>query len=177
MSNFPSRRLLSGRRLALLAGVAGLGAVVAFSGQDLGLNDFGMSHFGFSPNLNSFTASAYAQTSQRPAGFADIVEKVKPSVMSVRVKMGAQAQSSGLTNEEDPFGQNSPFQDFFRRFGRPDGNNTPGPRSSRPASATGCWRSAIRSASEAPSLPASCRRAAATSAPAPMTTSSRSTHR
>src|SRR5712675_2358582 len=132
MSNFPSRRLLSGRRLALLAGVAGLGAVVAFSGQDLGLNDFGMSHFGFSPNLNSFTASAYAQTSQRPAGFADIVEKVKPSVMSVRVKMGAQAQSSGLTNEEDPFGQNSPFQDFFRRFGRPDGNNTPGPRGQAP---------------------------------------------
>src|SRR5712675_2143737 len=132
MSNFPSRRLLSGRRLGLLAGVASLGAVVAFSGQDLGLNDFGMSHFGFSPNLNSFTASAHAQTSQRPAGFADIVEKVKPSVMSVRVKMGAQAQSSGLTNEEDPFGQNSPFQDFFRRFGRPDGNNTPGPRGQVP---------------------------------------------
>src|SRR3981189_408439 len=132
MSNFPSRRLLSVRRLALVGGVAGLGAVVAFSGQDLGLNDFGMSHFGFSPNLNSFTASAHAQTSQRPAGFADIVEKVKPSVMSVRVKMGAQAQSSGLTNEEDPFGQNSPFQDFFRRFGRPDGNNTPGPRGQAP---------------------------------------------
>jgi len=90
----PPSRLLSGRRLALLAGVAGLGAVVAFSGQDLGLNDFGMSHFGFSPNLNSFTASAYAQTSQRPAGFADIVEKVKPSVISVRVKMGAQPQPS-----------------------------------------------------------------------------------
>jgi serine protease Do len=128
----PSRRLLSGRRLALLAGVAGLGAVVAFSGQDLGLNDFGMSHFGFSPNLNSFTASAYAQTSQRPAGFADIVEKVKPSVMSVRVKMGAQAQSSGLSNEEDPFGPNSPFRDFFRRFGRPDGNNMPGLRDQSP---------------------------------------------
>src|SRR5712675_162069 len=132
MSNFPSRRLLSGRRLGLLAGVASLGAVVAFSGQDLGLNDFGMSHFGFSPNLNSFTTSAHAQTSQRPAGFADIVEKVKPSVISVRVKMGAQAQSSGLTNEEDPFGPNSPFRDFFRRFGRPDGNNAPGPRGQAP---------------------------------------------
>jgi serine protease Do len=128
----PSRRLLSGRRLALLAGVAGLGAVVAFSGQDLGLNDFGMSHVGFSPNLSSFTTSAHAQTSQRPAGFADIVEKVKPSVMSVRVKMGAQAQASGLNSEEDPFGPNSPFRDFFRRFGQPDRNNMPGQRGQTP---------------------------------------------
>jgi len=123
----PSRRLLSGRRLALLASVAGLGAVLAFSSQD-----FGSGRFGFNPNLNSFTASAYAQTSQRPAGFADIVEKVKPSVMSVRVKMGAEAQRSGLSSEEDPFGPNSPFRDFFRQFGRPDGNNMPGPRGQPP---------------------------------------------
>src|ERR1700686_2440627 len=126
--DFPPRRLLSGRRLALLAGVAGLGAAFAFSGQDFSGQDFGLSHFGFSPNLNSFTAPAFAQTSQRPAGFADIVEKVKPSVMSVRVKMGAQAQTSGLNSEEDPFGPNSPFRDFFRRFGQPDGNNMPGHR-------------------------------------------------
>jgi S1-C subfamily serine protease len=37
----------------------------------------------------------------------------------------------------------------------------------RRASATGCSRSAIRSASAAPSRPASCRRAGATSAPVP----------
>ncbi len=122
----PSRRLLSARRLALLASVAGLGAVMAFSGQD-----FGLSHFGVNSHLNSFTASAYAQTSQRPAGFADIVEKVKPSVMSVRVKMGAEARPSSMSSEEDPFGPNSPFQYFFRRFGRPDGN-MPGLRGQSP---------------------------------------------
>jgi serine protease Do len=121
-----SRRQLSARRLALLASVAGLGAVMAFSGQD-----FGLSHFGVNPHLNAFTASAYAQTSQRPAGFADIVEKVKPSVMSVRVKMGAEARPSSMSSEEDPFGPNSPFQYFFRRFGRPDGN-MPGLRGQSP---------------------------------------------
>ena len=36
----------------------------------------------------------------RPVGFADIVDKVKPSVISVRVKMDAGAQSTGL-NEDD----------------------------------------------------------------------------
>jgi serine protease Do len=116
---------LTGRRFALLAGVAGLGAVLAFASPD-----FGSSHFG-SASLNSLTASAYAQTAQRPAGFADIVEKVKPSVMSVRVKMGAEPENSGLRSEEDPFGPNSPFRYFFRRFGQPDGNG-PGQRGQAP---------------------------------------------
>jgi serine protease Do len=47
----------------------------------------------------------------------------------------------------------------------------------RPAWGTGCSRSAIRSASAARSRPASSRLSTATSAPAPMTTSSRSTRR
>jgi serine protease Do len=123
MSSVPPnfRRLLSGRRLALLASAAGLGAVIALSGQG----------FGVSPTLTSLNSPAYAQTVQRPAGFADIVEKVKPSVMSVRVKMNAGPETSGLSGSEDPFGPNSPFQDFFRRFGRPDGN-TPGLRGQSP---------------------------------------------
>jgi serine protease Do len=90
----------------LLASAAGIGAVLVFAGP------------GFSPPLTSLTASAYAQTAQRPVGFADIVEKVKPSVISVRVKMNAGTQTSGLNGEEDPFGPNSPFRFFFRRFGQ-----------------------------------------------------------
>jgi serine protease Do len=113
------KRLLSGRRLALLASVAGLGAVFVLSGQGAG----------FSPNLTSLNSPAYAQSAQRPAGFADIVEKVKPSVMSVRVKMSAGPETSGLS-DEDSSGQNSPFEQFFRRFGRPDG--MPGLRGQSP---------------------------------------------
>jgi serine protease Do len=104
------KRLLSGRRIALLASAAGMSAVLAFSGYNFGSNAV----------LNSLSVPAYADTAQRPAGFADIVEKVKPSVISVRVKMDAAPQPSGF-NEDDPFGPNSPFEQFFRRFGRPDG--------------------------------------------------------
>src|SRR5665213_3392700 len=53
-----------------------------------------------------------------PTGFADIVEKVKPAVMSVRVKVDGGSQTTGLNsdNEQIPPG----LQEFFRRFGMPN---------------------------------------------------------
>src|SRR5262245_44542 len=76
----------SPRRLILLAGVASLGAAVLFTAP------------GFVPNssLPALNSSAYAQTvqAQRPVGFADIVEKVKPAVISVRVKIDNGARLS-----------------------------------------------------------------------------------
>ena len=104
MSSLSHQRLLSGRRLALLASAAGLSAVLVFGSG------------GFPP-LTSLTTPAHAQTAQRPVGFADIVEKVKPAVISVRVKMNAGPQMSEFSGE-DPFGPSSPFQYFFRRFGQ-----------------------------------------------------------
>ena len=104
MSSSPaSKRLLSARRLVLLASAAALGAAMVVAPP----------HLTFSPALTS----AYAQTAQRPVGFADIVEKVKPSVISVRVKMSAGPESSSL-GEDNPSGPNSPFEFFFRRFGQ-----------------------------------------------------------
>ena len=75
-------RFFSARRIALMVGVAGLGATVLFAGP------------GFLPRteLPLDQNPAYAQTAQRPVGFADIVEKVKPAVISVRVKMDAGAR-------------------------------------------------------------------------------------
>src|SRR5689334_17344004 len=104
------RRSVFGRRRVTLMASAGLVAVVLAAG------------LGFDPNgsLNSFTAPAYAQGTQRPAGFADIVEKVKPAVISVRVRMDEGGQASALRSD-DPFGPGSPFEEFFKRFGRPDG--------------------------------------------------------
>ena len=53
-----------------------------------------------------------AQTVQRPVGFADIVEKVKPAVFAVRVKVNAGPQNSSFEGQL-PQG----FERFFRRFG------------------------------------------------------------
>jgi serine protease Do len=56
-----------------------------------------------------------AQSVARPVGFADIVEKVKPAVISVRVKVNAGAQNSSFQGQM-PQG----FERFFRRFGMPE---------------------------------------------------------
>jgi S1-C subfamily serine protease len=58
------------------------------------------------------------QLPQHPVGFADIVEKVKPAVISVRVKIDRPADPS--VDEDDlPFPPGSPFERFFKRFGMP----------------------------------------------------------
>src|SRR6516164_9661573 len=102
-------RILSPRRLALLAGAAGLSAVVL-----LGAN--------LAPGTtrSSLPGIAFAQNMQRPVGFADIVEKVKPAVISVRVKVDAGAKMMGFEGNS-PFPPNSQMERFFRHFGLPEG--------------------------------------------------------
>lgn len=110
----PKSRLLSARRLVLLAGVAGLGTALLFAGAGLVQK----------APVSGMTTIAYAQGLQRPIGFADIVEKVKPSVISVRVKLNANSKMMSL--EGNPaFPKNSPMERFFRQFGQPDGENLP----------------------------------------------------
>jgi serine protease Do len=79
-------------------------------------------------NLEVFTSAAHAQVNtevrnvEKPIGFADIVERVKPSVISVRVKINEKVASKDDGNNEDsPFQPGSPMERFFRRFGGPDG--------------------------------------------------------
>jgi serine protease Do len=68
---------------------------------------------------------AQAQTLARPVGFADVVDKVKPAVMSVRVKIDAGKR----TKEASPFPKDSPLDRFFRRFAQPDTpDKEPAPR-------------------------------------------------
>ena len=104
-------RLFSKRRIVLLASVAGLGAGMLFADFAVPPNSTGRALF--APSF------AHAQNAQRPVGFADIVENVKPSVISVKVKMNAGGDSLTL-NEDNPL-RGTPFEDFFRRFGQPDG--------------------------------------------------------
>lgn len=79
-----------------------------------------------------------AQTVQRPVGFADIVEKVKPAVISVRVKMNVSPENSSFEGGRQlPQG----FERFFRRFGMPedmvpDGPQNRGPRDRGPRQRT-----------------------------------------
>jgi len=103
-------RRFSPRRVALFAStILGLGfaAVVVVPG----LNPSAGYSAAFAQNL-----SEQAHKLQAPVGFADIVEKVKPAVISVRVKVDGGAQTDGFANNEIPPG----LREFFRRFGMPD---------------------------------------------------------
>ena len=103
------RSALTARRLTLLATVAVLGAGVLFSAPAF-----------FPQSQAQFLASpAYAQSVQRPVGFADIVEKVKPSVISVRVKVDGGARQMSFEGDS-PFPPGSPMERFFKRFNSPD---------------------------------------------------------
>jgi len=109
----PRRSIFSARKFALMASVvAGLGVAA----------------YGLSPsnNFDLLTTTAHAQVNkdvrqvQQPIGFADIVERVKPSVISVRVKINEKSNDSA-DNSDNPFPPGSPMERFFRRFGGPDG--------------------------------------------------------
>jgi serine protease Do len=118
-SNKP--RALRARRGALLASVAGLGAFVLLAGPS----------FYRSPSLNLGAPSAHAAetaTLQHPPGFAEIVSKVKPAVISVRVKIPGGAEPAAMRGDDNdqaiPFAPGSPMEKFFQQFGQgqgPDG--------------------------------------------------------
>src|ERR1700709_311382 len=114
----PRRSLFSARKFALMASVvAGLG----------------VAGYGLSPAPHDvFSSTAYAQVDKQvkqqvaqPTGVADIVERVKPSVISVRVNIGEKVAKDDSANKNDdndsPFQPGSPMERFFKRFGGPDG--------------------------------------------------------
>src|SRR5271156_5132351 len=113
----PRRSLFSARKFALMASVvAGLGVAA----------------YGLSPSsspVDIFSSAAHAQVNnevrkvEKPVGFADIVERVKPSVISVKVNINEKVakNDSGSDNDDaSPFQPGSPMERFFRRFGGGD---------------------------------------------------------
>src|SRR5471032_1098680 len=103
-------RVLSARRVILLATtIASLGAAALVVAPGLNLQ-------GGYPAALAQNLTEQAHKLQAPVGFADIVEKIKPAVISVRVKVDGGAQTNGLTSDEVPPG----LREFFRRFGMPD---------------------------------------------------------
>ena len=114
-SDFPSLR-----RLVLLTSAAAVGGAALFAGISKGPEDGFLS-----------LTPAYGQSLARPTGFADVVEKVRPSVISVRVKVEAEAQAMSFDGDQsNP--QGSPYERFFRRFGQPDSQDQGMPRMQRP---------------------------------------------
>jgi len=89
-------------------------------------------------NTPAWTSSALAaETMTQSPGFADMVAKVKPAVISVRVRFDAEKTAS-LEGNDGRMQQGGPFDRFFRQFGLPDSMpNNMQPRSSRPVNAEG----------------------------------------
>jgi len=101
----------------MLASVASLGIAAALGST---------AYRGVTVSGSAFASDTVEQ--QQPAGFADIVAKVKPAVISVRVKLD-QAETSSFNGDsespnesqgESPFPQGSPMEKFFRQFGAPN---------------------------------------------------------
>jgi serine protease Do len=104
-------------RAALLGAVAAvaIGAAVVENGA-------------FAP---SFAVAADIQPSAGPASFADVVDRVKSSVVSVKVKMADAADAESDFQTMPHFPPGSPFDRFFKQFGAPDDQdqgNGPMPR-------------------------------------------------
>ena len=108
-SNTPKRKVLLPRRLTLLASVAGLGMAVLLTGPG-----------GFQPLHGWSSAAQAAETVQHPSGFGDLVAKVKPAVISVRVNIEQTANNTSGDDDENmqPFMQGAPLQKFFKQFGQ-----------------------------------------------------------
>jgi serine protease Do len=109
-----NRNALPVRRVALLASVAAVGAALAIGAPGFTPREFGL------PSANAADSVA-----ARPAGFADLVTKVKPAVISVRVKIPASAEPAMMQDDEGGDGQQqvpmvpgSPLDRFFQQFGK-----------------------------------------------------------
>ena len=86
----------------------------------------------------AFSASAEiaaaTQPSAGPASFADVVDRVKTSVVSVKVKLadGGDADADSDTPGTPHFPPGSPFDKFFKQFGFPNDEDGGGPLHRRP---------------------------------------------
>src|SRR5215831_20747610 len=99
----PGARRMTARRFALLASVAAIGGGLLLGGPG------GFDRMSFAATSQPVQAS---QT-QHPAGFADLVAKVKPAVISVSVKIDRTAETTGFGGGQS----GAPLDKFFQQFG------------------------------------------------------------
>jgi serine protease Do len=109
---FKQGSILRSRRM-LLAGTV----IAGFGGAAMLAPNFGTG-IAFQ-DARAQNLSAEVDRVAKPVGFADIVEKVKPAVISVRVKRNG-PETTTLNGQRSPFREGSPLERFFREFGMPD---------------------------------------------------------
>jgi len=104
---------MSARRLALLASAAVFGAAMITAGPS------SFRTLGIPAWISSAQA---ADGAQAPASFADLVAKVKPAVISVRVKIVKNEKQGDANSDGSEFSipQGSEMQKFFQQFGFPN---------------------------------------------------------
>jgi serine protease Do len=102
-SPFRPRRKLRAALLGAVAAIA-VGAAVVETGA-------------FAP---TFAVADTQQPSAGPASFADVVDRVKSSVVSVKVKMDQTSDAESDLQGMPHFPPGSPFDRFFKQFGMPD---------------------------------------------------------
>lgn len=123
------RAYLARRRIVLLASVAAIGAAVLLTGP------------GYRPVVLGGTAARAVESVKPRAGFADLIERVKPAVISVRVQITEDDDQTTGSGSEGPMSQlppqlrdNEQLQRFFRQFGQP---NRPSPQGRQRATGIG----------------------------------------
>jgi serine protease Do len=101
----------SARRVILMTSVACAGLAILLAGPGAFR----------ATNMPSWATSAIAaETVLPPTGFADIVAKVKPAVISVRVRFDSE-RSASLEDNGNRMPRDNPFDRFFRQFEFPNG--------------------------------------------------------
>jgi serine protease Do len=105
-NKYSGRKILRTRRLTLLGSVAVIGSAMILAGP-----------LGFGQFEHAIAATPMPQAQQGPAGFSDLISKVKPAVISVRVRVdqGGDNNVLGQNNEElPPFMKGTPLEKFFQ---------------------------------------------------------------
>src|SRR6202790_117618 len=125
--NSGTAKVLTARRITLLASVAAVGAAMLLAGPS--------NYWPSGLAVGTPSARAADAATAHPVGFADLVARVKPAVISVRVKISAAAepammQQNGDDQEQIPAQPGSPLDKFFQQFGdqfgqRPGRNTAP----------------------------------------------------
>jgi serine protease Do len=101
----------SARRITLMTSVACAGLAILLAGPGTFR----------ATNMSSWATSAVAAENMlQPTGFADIVAKAKPAVISVRVRFDTETSAS-LDGNDNRMPRGNRFDRFFRQFEFPDG--------------------------------------------------------
>lgn len=121
-----TRSWLGASALALLVGIGGVSTAFVMTGQTV------------NAQVQNAAQIVVPQAAQPQAGFADLVEAVKPAVVSILVEAeesgpATQRRNGGQFNFDMPdLPPDHPFRDFFDQFGDQFGGQRPGGGESAP---------------------------------------------